>query len=103
MSIVLNAETATKTIKNFEEVINFNPGLPGDWYIDVTDNPQEVLVDHKIRLNRDVYFYETFSNAFVPVFIKDHFLRFGVDGVRRIFDSKSTSVFLYKKTTNSIP
>ena len=52
MSIVLNAGTTTKTIKHFEEAIIFNLGLPKDWYIDVTDNPQGVLADHKIKLNR---------------------------------------------------
>jgi hypothetical protein len=103
MSIALDADMTTRTIKTFEEIIQFNSGLPKDWYIGVTDHPLDELVDHRIILDRDNYFYETFSNALVPVFIKDHFLKSGVDGIRKKFDNKFTSVYLYKKTTHSIP
>ena len=103
MSITLDADWTTRTIKSFEEVIKFNLGIASDWYIDVTDHPKDELLDHRIKLHGDTFFYETFSNALLPVFIKDYFLKLGVDGIRKKFDNKFTSVYIYKKTTHSVP
>ena len=103
MSLIQGVSIAYKTIDIFRETIGTDPGSVNNWYIGVASDPLGQLKDHGIDLTSTIYLYETFQNALVPAFIKDHFLNLGVDGQRTIFHTDYTSVYLFKKSADSNP
>jgi len=90
-------------IKVFEDMLDLNAGLRRDWFIGVAENPKQTLKEHKINTIEGEYFYEKLSSAVRAVFVKDYFIKQGVDGRRDKFDGSQTFVYIYKKTPSTIP
>jgi len=90
-------------IKVFEEIIKLNLGLHGDWYIGVTDEPQKKLMEHEVDMVNGEFFHEHLSSAVRAVFVKDYFIKQGLDGQRDKFNKDHASVYIYKKNSRTIP
>jgi hypothetical protein len=91
-------------IEKISEHIKTRGGLPYDWYIGISQNPERRLpVNHKVDLDKDKWIYIPANSEQEAMEIEDYFINsIGTDGAPG-GDNGSRKVYAYKKSDKTNP
>jgi hypothetical protein len=92
-------------IEKISEHIKTRGGLPGEWYVGISGNPERRLsVNHKVDLEKDKWIYIPVNSDLEAREIEEYFVnRIGTDGGRGGGDNGARKVYAYKKAPHTEP
>jgi len=92
-------------IEKISEHITTRGGLPYEWYVGISQNPERCLpVIHKVDLEKDKWIYIPANSDQEAREIEEYFVnRIRTDGGRGGGDNGARKIYAYKKTPHTEP
>jgi hypothetical protein len=92
-------------IEKISEHIKTRGGVPHDWYVGISQNPERRLpVNHKVDMGKDKWIYIPTNSDQEAREIEDYFVkRIGTDGGPGGGDDGAKMVYAYKKARHTEP
>ena len=94
-------KSETQIKQEIKEFIKKNEGKYPDWYVGISENPEQRLEQHGVK---DGYIYRTAESSEIARRIEEYFVEeLGTDGGEGGGDEDAKSVYAYKKKTHTDP
>ena len=95
---------AQQVFNEIKEYIRKKGGIYHDWYTGTTSNVREGLfLEHNVSEKSDFWIYRDCENLREAKRIKEILITLGCKGKAEEWEISATSVYAYRKSSNTIP